>query len=1039
MLLLVLLAIPVVYTGLRWFHTMSRVRAWTAVIARSILIALIAGILAGAAAVQRTDRLAVIAVVDVSDSMRTFASEFGEMGPGPAGTTRQWPVAIREWLERASAKRGPDDLLGVVAFDGAAIAVATPTVAPLTGVSVDYQIAQGTDIAGALRFAEALFPPDASRRLILASDGDETTGDALRAAEQLGGGVAIDVLPVSYRVEHEVMVERVDVPPQASQGATVTVRVVLNATNATSGRLDLLYEGEPIDINGTQRGKGRDVRLHAGRNVIPIDVELSDAVVHRFEPVFTPDDPADDRIASNNRAETFTVTPGDGSVLIVDGTHTGARSALYRTLRDNGIRVEITEPLALPNNLLALQAYDLIILDDVPAEDIERPTQGLLADYVQKLGGGLVMAGGPDSFGAGGWNGTPIEPILPVKLDLPEEIITPSAAIVFVLDSSGSMAQKVLGGSKSQQQIANESAALAIATLDKTDLISVIAFESNYQIVVPLSRNTDPERAAARVRSISPGGGTNLYPALAAAGQMLRTTDATVKHVIVLSDGQSQGEPVEGVQIAQQMRDDGITISAIAVGDGADFDTLGRLAQAGGGAFYPVYDPNTLPRVFVKEIRVVRRPLIRESPFTPVDLGSGSPLIAGMPGDYPPLRGIVLTQRRDDPKITYALATPKGEPLLAHWFVGRGQVAAFTSGAHYWARDWISERWPGYAKMWTQIARGVARPSSGRNYELTTEIDADEMVIRLDAFDESGKPRDMLSIDGTVYLPDGGETDVRLAQVGPGTYEARVPATLRGNYVVALLPRQGEQLLAPVVGGTSRAVGPEFRRLQSNVGLLRDIASATGGRVLSLDTPETSELFDRSDTTPARAAAPLWPKLLAMCFFVFLLDVATRRVAWDRLVTRELRQEIASKAAHVAKARSERAAQTVAGLKGAEVRKAAPRREGPPPPPPPLRRFTRTTPAAPPAMPGASAESEAARSEEFERRRAALRKQALSEIAGTGNKGAAPGGPGKSADRPAEKEDDSETTAGLLAAKRRLRAKFEEEAEEGDDEARDRS
>lgn len=1031
MLLLVLLAIPVVYTGLRWFHTMSRVRAWTAVIARSVLIALIAGILAGAAAVQHTDRLAVIAVVDVSDSMRTFASEFGDMGPGPGGATRPWTVAIRQWLEQASAKRGPDDLLGVVAFDGSAIAVATPTSAPLHDVSVDYHISQGTDIADALRFAEALFPPDASRRMVLASDGNETTGDARRAAEQLGGGVTIDVLPVSYHVEHEVMIERVDVPPQASQGATITVRVVLNSTDDTTGRLDLLYEGEPIDINGDQPGKGRTVHLHEGRNVVPIDVELSDAVVHRFEPVFTPLDPASDHIASNNRAETFTVTPGDGSVLIVDGTGTGEKSALYRTLRENGIRVETIDPLALPNNLLALQAYDLIMLDNVPAEDVERPIQSLLADYVQKLGGGLVMIGGPDSFGAGGWNGTPLEPILPVRLDLPEEIITPSAAIVFVLDASGSMAQKVLGGARSQQEIANESAALAIATLDKTDLVGVIAFESNFQVVVPLERNTDPQRTAARVRSISPGGGTNLYPALAAAGRMLRETDATVKHVIVLSDGQSQGDPEEGVRIAQRMHDEGITLSSIAVGDAADFNTLGRLAQAGGGAFYPVYDPNTLPRVFVKEIRVVRRPLIRESPFVPVNLKSGSPLVAGMPTPYPPLRGIVLTRRRDDPKITYALATPKGEPLLAHWFVGRGQVAAFTSGAHYWARDWLSERWPGYAKLWTQIARGVARPSFGRNYELTTEIDGDEMVVRLDAFDENGKPRDMLSVDGTVYLPDGSEKDVRLGQVGPGTYEARVPASLRGNYVVALLPRQGEHQLAPVVGGTSRAVGPEFRRLHSNVSLLRDVAATTGGRVLSLDSPETADLFDRADTTPARASSPLWPKLLAWCFAVFLLDVATRRIAWDRLVTRELRQEIASKAAGVARARSERAAQTVAGLKGAEVKKSAPRREGPPPPPPPLRRYTRTTTATPQQT--APTQAEQARSEELERRRAALRKQALSELAGAGTKGDASESPSKAPDHSSDKESESETTAGLLAAKRRLRAKYEEDAGQGEE------
>jgi uncharacterized membrane protein len=833
----------------------------------------------------------------------------------------------------------------------------------------------------------------------------------------------------------------VDVPPQAAQGATVTVRVVLRSTTDTTGRLDLLYEGDPLDINGADPGMGRRVSLRAGMNVVPIDVELQDAVVHRFEPVFTPDDPTRDRIATNNRAESFTVTPGDGSVLIVSSAEERRRSPLLQALLENDIRAETIEPQLLTNNLLALQAYDLIILDNVPADEIDRPVHKLLADYVAKLGGGLVMVGGPDSFGAGAWNNTDLEPVLPVKLDLPEEIITPSAAIVFVIDSSGSMAQQVLGGARTQQDIANEATALAITTLDKTDLVGVIAFESNYHVVQPLERNRDPADAAKRVRAISPNGGTNLYPAIDAAAKLLAEADANVKHVIALTDGVSLGDAEDGIAIAQRMHDDGITLSTIAVGDDADRTTLDLLARAGGGAFYSVQNPNVLPRVFIKEIRVVRRPLVRIAPFTPVVLSASSPLVAGMPRDYPPLRGVVLTQRLDDPKVTYALATPQGEPLLAHWFVGRGRVAAFTSDAHHWARDWLASGWPGYAQLWTQIARQISRPATGRNYELVTEINADQLVMRLDAFDQQGRPRDMLSVEGTIYLPDGSERDVRLGQIGPGTYEARVPATLRGNYVVALLPRQGERLLAPVVGGTSRAVGPEYRALSSNVGLLRDVAEITGGRILSLQDPDADALFDRSRVEPARAASPLWPTLLAWCFVVFLLDVGTRRIAWDRLITRELRQEIASRAIGVARARSERAARTVEGLKSAEVRKAAPRREGPPPPPPPLRRYVRSAtgaspPAASPAPTGPS-ESQRQADAELERRRVALRKQALDQLGGRDRPPEAP------TKRPAPEtgktdEGEPDTTAGLLAAKRKLRARYEEESADGSGPGADR-
>ncbi|MEO1129761.1 MAG: hypothetical protein AAFX05_08670, partial [Planctomycetota bacterium] len=319
-LLLILLAIPAAWIGLRWFNTMSRPRAWSALVMRTLLIALIAGILAGASTVQRNERLAVIAVVDISESVRAFADEFGDFGTDLAGNDVNWSGAVRQWLEDSATNRKQDDLLGIVVFDGSALAIATPTRGSLEGLTFDYRISQGSDIAGAIRFAESLFPPDANRRLVLISDGNETTGDAVGVAQELAAGAEIgattpiDVLPITYAVQREVMVERVDAPPQAARDATVTVRVVLRAAEATTGTLDLLYEGDPVDINGRAPGVGRTVSLRAGRNIITLDVPLRDTTVHRFEPVFTPDDAAFDRLTTNNRAETFTITPGDGAI-----------------------------------------------------------------------------------------------------------------------------------------------------------------------------------------------------------------------------------------------------------------------------------------------------------------------------------------------------------------------------------------------------------------------------------------------------------------------------------------------------------------------------------------------------------------------------------------------------------------------------------------------------------------------------------------------------------------------------------------------------
>ena len=996
-LALAALAIPLAFVALRWLHAMSRARRWSAVVVRTLLLLLIAGALAGASSVRTTTRLAVIAVVDVSDSVRTLAF------PDRA---EAYSTALRAWFERAKDTRNPDDLFGVVAFDARRAALLAPAARDTGELDFSLSMREGTNIEDALRFANAMFPPGASRRILLVSDGVETGGDALAAARDLSSGAAatpVDVLPIAYAPQRETMIEALDAPPSAARDSIVPVRVTLRATGRTAGTLRLFLEGRPVrDESGAT---SRRVEFGPGRTVETFQVRLDDRRVNRFEAIFDPDAddegvPIGDRVASNNRAEAFTISPGRGAVLLVDGVSdaspAGPGRTLARTLAQGGVDVEVVAPREIPPDPLTLQNYDLIALQNVAADDVSLGVQQLLADAVTRSGAGLVMIGGPNSFGAGGWKGSPLEPLLPVTLDLPEQLIVPPAAIVIVLDSSGSMAMSVLGSGRSQQDIANEGAARAILSLDEQDLVGVLEFNNSTRFVVPLGPNRDARASAQRVRSIVPGGGTNLYPAIAQAGDALAQVDAQVKHVIVLSDGIAMGSARVGYDAVERMRDQGITVSTIAVGDGADTETLQEIARRGSGAFYRVIDPNTLPRIFLRETRVVRKPLLREGEFAPVMLPSGSPITSGVSPSTPPLFGYVLTQRREGAQATYAIDSPSGEPILAHWNAGLGRVAAFTSDAHdNWARAWLA--WPGYAQLWTQLARTVARPPATRGYDLATDIQGDTLALRLDARDDEGRPLDLLTVPGVVYLPDGTREEVTLAQTGPGVYEARLDAPESGAYIVALTPRLGERALAPVLGGATRATGPELRTLQSNVGLLREVAQRTGGRVLSLDDPTASGLFDRAGLEPSRASLPIWRPLLVLAMLVFLLDVATRRVAWDPWLSREAIADLREAAAATRAAKA-------AGVTGA-LRRARDRADDDGlPAPAKLERM------------------------QFDPRAEAERRKAIRHAVQTRQREQAQPQPAPplAADPPsATPQAEPENAAGLLAAKRRARERMQ--------------
>jgi uncharacterized membrane protein len=891
---LIALAVPLALIALRWLVAMSVVRRWSAVVFRALLIAVIALALAGAASVRTVDTMAVVAVMDVSGSVRRYVP--------PSDPHRRGPVEIaRDYLSAATARRGPDDLLGVVVFDGRALAVATPTRARVLDRDLDVRMSDGTDIESALNLALTLLPPDAAGRILLISDGVETTGDAMRAAGRAAararigpgrrGGVPIDVLPLDYDIRREVVVESLDAPPHAAAGAAINLRVVLHSTDEAGGTLRLFAHDRPIDLTPDAPGEGLPIQLAPGRNVFILPVQLDARRLHRFQVIFEPDADAD-TILENNSAQAYTLTPGRGSVLVVDGVSSGdpagAGAILPRTLVESGLEVTTVAPDALPADLLGLQAYDLIILQNVAADAVPAAVQEQLVAYVRDLGGGLVMLGGRESFGAGGWRGTPVEPILPVTLDLPERLVAPELAIVFVIDRSGSMGRFVMGSDRTQQQIANQAVAGAVRSLDHTDLVGLIAFHRDPQVIVPLAPNDQPERTVQKALAISPGGGTNIGPALEEAGRQLRGVQARTRHVIVLTDGRSMNADALP-EIAAALAREGITVSAITVGDDADVRGMQRVAERGGGTFHNVLNPAILPRVFLRAVRLVRSPMIREGRFDPVMLPTASPLVAGLT-DPPPLHGLTITRFREHPAVFNALATPEGEPVLAHWSVGLGQVAAFTSDAHDWARDWLD--WPGYSRFWTQAARLLARAPAGRTFRSTVQPDGDRLLLRIEAADDEGRTIDFLTVPATVYPDTGEPIHTTLEQTGPGVYEARVPIPGAGTYVALIKPFQGDRALTPIVSGAVASAGVEYRSLRSNPDLLHRLASATGGRVLDPANPAAVNLFDRTGVEPTRASSPLWRTLMIAALVLLLLDIGTRRVAWDRWVSREFGAEV---------------------------------------------------------------------------------------------------------------------------------------------------
>ena len=934
-----LLVWPIAVGLTLWFARRSlsglsgRVRV-TAIAARVLLLSALVLVLCEPQVRDEGRDVAVTVVLDVSRSVPTALQQQAARYVERAGE-----------VERAGSGR-----LGVVTSGREAFVQSLPSARTERVERVFVGSPDGTDLAAGVRLALAVRPPDAAMRILLASDGNETSGSLLEAAESArAAGVPIDVLPLVRELGTEVVLERVVAPATARVGETIAVRPVLVATRPARGRLSLLANGEPMPI-GPDGARSVPIELDEGVNVRGVQILALEDGPQVYEAVFEPDGPEDDTIIENNRALAVTFVAGEGRVLLLR-ENPRESLAIEAALRASGVGVAAMSGRDMPSTLTELNRYDAVVMVNQGAWDYTERQQVMLRNYVHDSGGGLVKVGGDQAFGAGGWIGSALEDALPVQLDPPQRRNMPMGALALVIDCSGSMAMPVQGTGMNQQELANEAAVLGVQTLTRLDQVMVIAFSGGSQIVVPLTFAADQAGIARRIRAIGPGGGTNMFPAIDLAAAELAKSPAGVKHIIVLTDGVTIGDPHRGVQRASEIFQRGITISTLSIGDAADDTLLAHMARAGGGRFYNVRSQNAqalLPQIFVKEAQTVRRSLIWEGdPVSPLRTGAPSEALRGV-GGVPPVRGYIVTAPRDGLALVTLRSPVEDDPLAAQWQYGLGRVfVLMTDAGARWADAW--QEWGGFGAFWAQHVRWAMRPSGSADVRVVTETRGERTRFIVEAFTPEGERLPFADFRGRITTPDGDGRDLVLRQVGPGRWEGSVETGEAGTYVASLQyaapPVEGRPALrGSAQAAITRPFSDEFRALEANVALLRQVAAATGGRVLGSD-PSRAELWSRDGLTMPVATRAIWAPLALAALALLLIDVGVRRVRLDPAVLGSLLRRAAAR--ERAKAGAQMEALSAARAKArAKIQK---QRVAPPPEP------TGTGDVPPLPIPGASA------------------------------------------------------------------------------------
>jgi uncharacterized membrane protein len=712
---------------------------------------------------------------------------------------------------------------------------------------------QGTNIAATLEVAAAAIPPSYVPHIVLLSDGNQTAGDALRAA--LGAGVPISTVPLSTRADPEVQVADVQVPAQVREGEPFYVEVVVVSNHDDEGTIEV-YRGAHKVIGEKQKIKAGENRFRFRQSITGERLAEYTVAIKDFH----------DKFQDNNSAKGLVFTNGKPRVLLVESDPKLAKH-LGWALEQEGIVIDTRPAQGMPDNLSDLQNYELVILSNVPATSLTQRQMDVARTYVRDLGGGLIMIGGDQSFGLGGYYKTTIEEILPVRSDFEKEKEKPSLAMVLVIDKSGSM-----GGQKIE--MAKDAAKSAVELLAPRDKIGVIAFEGETYWICEVQPAASRESVLDKISGIEAGGGTVMAPAMEAAFEALQNTVAKIKHVIILTDGISSPGDFEG--IAQNMAQAKITCSTVAVGDDADQKLLQEIARIGNGRFYYTDDPSAIPQIFAKETVTASKSAINEQPFVPQVLRPTPVLSEINFADAPFLLGYVTT--RPKPTSEVVLITERGDPLLAWWRYGLGMSVAFTSDAKSrWAAEWLS--WPGYSKFWAQIVRHAMRKSDAKGVFVQVAQRDRRATITLDAINAAGAFVNQAETELTLIEPHGAERKIAMTQTAPGRYAGEFETANSGAYHLQLQQKVRGALTAQQSRGLVVNYADELRLKPTDQKLLASIARVSGG-VFNLAPEATFATSERS----ASRAVPLWPYLVTAAAVLFLLDVALRRIDFALLL-----------------------------------------------------------------------------------------------------------------------------------------------------------
>lgn len=792
---------------------------------------------------RRSGDVATVFVVDASDSM----------------TVKGKKDAVR-FVRDALADQPINSRAGVVLFgDDARIELLLQRQASLAAPSVKID-PSSSNLAVALRLGGAILPADARRRVVLISDGRATAGDVVEESAKLRErNIAVDTALIEPTDVGDIAILFVGTPNHVSVGDAVPINVLLESTFTGEAEVTVyadnkLVESRVISVEaGIQSVSFTDTATANGLRRYKVNVKSSQDRVVQNNTAFAAVDAGSlsqvllvEGSRENTGADTGTSSNSDGT-----GERISSNSDLANALKAGGVDVQTVSTGEIPS-LSGLLAYSSIILLDVDSRELSAQQVRALSGAVRDGGRGLLTIGGHQSYGLGGYYKSELESLLPVVSEILDPKRRQSVAEVLAIDTSGSMGachctedefqSNRFDGGVNKTDISRAAAARTIAALSENDEIGVLAFDVDERWVIDLQKLPAQDVVNQGLAGINPRGDTNPSGTLEAAAQALRASSASLKHIILFTDGFTSQELLEKLRNdAAALAEEGITVSVVATGEGAAAE-LGAVAEAGLGRFYPGRDIQRVPEIIMDEAVIASRDFITEVDFDELEkFKAGQPVASNGSSDFgflptitstanvvadiesaPPLLGFIATTAKDRANILMRIGTAD-DPLLAQWRIGLGTATSWMSDAsERWGQLWAD--WDGYVKFWSQVVRDTFPTLT----DGTTAV-VENGVLRIRVESDQGFADNAIA-SATITSPSLSRGEVNLKRVGADAFVGELPVDEAGVYVVGTSVTADDS--DPMLGSAlaNQAYSREYKPGIPDTALMQRVAESGGGR-----------------------------------------------------------------------------------------------------------------------------------------------------------------------------------------------------------------